>query len=81
MESPMGEWTEIQLICFNGKSLHIVNGEVVMVHENSRYFENEAYVPLIKGKIQLQSEACEVFCKDSMIQEIDKLPTLYAQLF
>jgi hypothetical protein len=55
MESPMGEWTEIQLICFNGKSLHIVNGEVVMVHENSRYFENEAYVPLIKGKIQLQS--------------------------
>ncbi|PTB96231.1 DUF1080 domain-containing protein, partial [Marivirga lumbricoides] len=30
-EKPMGEWNTLDLICFEGKSIHIVNGEVVMV--------------------------------------------------
>ena len=58
-EKPMGEWNTVELICFNGKSLHIVNGHVVMILQNSRQIVNGNTEPLIKGKIQIQSEAAE----------------------
>jgi hypothetical protein len=80
-ESKPGEWTDIELICFQGKSLHIINGHVVMVLKNSRYMKDGVAVPLTKGKIQLQSEACELYYADVKIQEIDALPEEYAQLF
>jgi hypothetical protein len=80
-ENRNGEWTDIELICYEGKSLHIVNGEVVMVLQNSRYMENGKAVPLRKGKIQLQSEAAEVFFKNIQIKTIPSLPTEYASLF
>jgi len=46
-EKKSGEWNTLDLICFDGKSLHIVNGEVVMILKNSRYInENGEVVPL-----------------------------------
>ena len=80
-ESPEGEWTNVELVCFQGKSLHIINGKVVMVLANSRYHEGDKDVPLIKGKIQLQSEGAEVFYKDININNIDKMPGVYASCF
>jgi len=80
-EKPHGEWNTLELICFEGKSLHIVNGEVVMILQNSRYVENGKKVPLQKGKIQLQSEAAEVFYKDIKIKEIKALPKDYQAFF
>ena len=80
-ESPKGEWTQIELVCFEGKSLHIVNGHVVMVLQNSRYVENGKSIPLTKGKIQMQSEAAETFYKDVMIKELKALPAEYAAYF
>ncbi|ALJ01180.1 3-keto-disaccharide hydrolase [Rufibacter tibetensis] len=80
-ESKNGEWTEIELICFKGKSLHIVNGQVVMVLQNSRYVENDKTIPLTKGKIQIQSEAAEVYYKDILIKELDEMPKQYAAYF
>jgi len=80
-ESPAGEWTELELICFGGKSLHIVNGHVVMILQNSNYIKDGQSVPLINGKIQLQSEAAEVFYKDIMIRNITELPMEYAAYF
>lgn len=80
-ESPKGEWTEIELICFEGKSLHIVNGNVVMVLQNSRYMEDGQTIPLTKGKIQIQSEAAEVYYKDIAIRNIDSLPEAYGSYF
>ena len=82
-ESPENEWTDIDLVCFEGKSLHIVNGEVVMALQNSRYRDADGgkLVPLTQGKIQLQSEAAEVFYKDIRIQMLDKLPGKYAKYF
>ena len=80
-ESPKNEWTQIELICFEGKSLHIVNGHVVMVLQNSRYIENGTSYPLTKGKIQMQSEAAETFYKDIMIKELKTLPAEYASYF
>ncbi|MCC9135101.1 DUF1080 domain-containing protein [Pontibacter silvestris] len=80
-ESPEGEWTEIELVCFRDKSLHIVNGHVVMVLQNSRYMDNGKPVPLTRGKIQLQSEAAEVYYKDVKIKSIKELPKSYASYF
>ncbi|HVG40405.1 MAG TPA: DUF1080 domain-containing protein [Chitinophagaceae bacterium] len=80
-ENAVGEWTDIELVCYEGKSLHIVNGSVVMVLQNSRYMENGKAVPLTKGKIQLQSEAAEVYYKNIQIKIIDALPKEYASLF
>jgi len=81
-ENPHGEWNTLDLICHKGKSLHIVNGEVVMILQNSRYY-NEAgeAIPLIKGKIQLQSEAAEVFYKDIKIRPLEELSEEHAALF
>jgi hypothetical protein len=80
-ESPMNEWTTIELICFEGKSLHIVNGKLVMVLQNSRYIENGKSIPLIKGKIQIQSEAAEVYYKDIKLKEITTMPKEYIGYF
>jgi hypothetical protein len=80
-ESPKGDWTELELICFGDKSLHIVNGKVVMVLRNSHYMKDGITVPLEKGSIQLQSEAAEVFYKDILIRNIKSLPEEYASYF
>ncbi|MCF2493078.1 3-keto-disaccharide hydrolase [Dyadobacter chenhuakuii] len=81
-ESPAGEWTTLELICFEGKSLHIVNGHVVMVLNNSRYITPDGKnVPMTSGKIQLQSEAAEVFYRDILIKELKTMPKEYASLF
>lgn len=80
-EKPSGDWNTIELICFEGKSLHIVNGEIVMVLKNSRYIKSGASLPLTKGKIQLQSEAAEVYYKDIKIRQLESLPKKYARLF
>ncbi len=79
--SPEGEWTNVELICYGGKSLHIVNGKVVMVLANSRYHVDGKDMPLTKGKIQLQSEGAEVFYKDITIKNIDALPAEYTSYF
>ncbi len=81
-EKPNDEWNTLDLYCFDGKSIHVVNGEVVMILKNSRYIEEDGKsVPLTKGKIQLQSEAAEVFFKDIKIRKIDALSEKHKALF
>lgn len=81
-ESPANEWTNLELICFEGKSLHIVNGHVVMVLKNSRFtLPDGKEMPLTSGKIQLQSEAAEVFYRNIYIKPIKAMPKAYEKLF
>lgn len=80
-EKPQGEWNTLDLICFEDKSIHIVNGEVVMILQNSRYTKDGVKAPLTKGKIQLQSEAAEVFYKDIEIKKLEALPADYVQYY
>lgn len=81
-ESADKEWTTLELICFEGKSLHIVNGEVVMILQNSRYVQDDGKaISMIEGKIQLQSEAAEVYYKNIMIKELSGMPVQYSSLF
>jgi hypothetical protein len=80
-ERAKGQWNTLELICFEDKSVHIVNGVVVMALSHSRYKEGSITKPLTKGKIQLQSEAAEVFFKDIKIRQIDEIPNAYKSYF
>lgn len=81
-EKKNNEWNTLDLICFEDKALHIVNGEIVMILKNSRYLDEDGTkVPLIKGKIQIQSEASEIFYKDIKIKSLNVLPNKYQQYF
>ena len=74
-ENPHGEWNTLELISYKGTSYHIVNGKIVMALYNSRFKNNEGeIVPLTRGKIQIQSEAAEVYYKNIQIKSIKKLP-------
>jgi Domain of Unknown Function (DUF1080) len=76
-----GAWTELELIVFGDKALHIVNGHVAMALSNSRYKDGDIVKPLTHGKIQLQSESAEVYYKDIQIQQITALPAQYEAYF
>lgn len=76
-----GNWDTMELICFEDKSIHIVNGKVVMVLKNSRHVENGKSIPMTQGKIQIQSEAAEVYYKNIEIRTLEALPTEYSQYF
>lgn len=80
-EKPKGEWNTLELITFGDKSLHIVNGQVVMALSNSRYTKDGRVIPLTKGKILLQSEAGEAFFKGVKIKPIKGIPAEYQAYF
>ncbi|MFD2587353.1 DUF1080 domain-containing protein [Croceitalea marina] len=73
-EKPNGEWNSLELICFNGKSWHIVNGQVVMVLEKALEKTEEGFQPVVSGKLQIQSEAAEAFYRNIKIKTLDNLP-------
>lgn len=75
-ENPSGEWNTIDLYCVDGTSVHVINGKVVMVLQNSKQHDNGKESKLIKGKIQLQSESAEVYYRDIKIRPIKNIPTL-----
>jgi hypothetical protein len=76
-----GEWNQIEIICYAADCVHVVNGKVVMALANSRYRDGDAVKPLIAGKLQIQSEAAEVFYKDLEIRPIPAMPVEYAGYF
>ena len=49
--------------------------------KNLRYVEDGQEYPLVEGKLQLQSEAGEVFYRRAQIKEITELPQHYAHYF
>jgi len=73
-ENPTGEWNKIDLYSFHGTSVHMVNGKVVMVLQHSSQLNSGNLTPLVKGKIQIQSEGCEVYYKKIQIESISGLP-------
>jgi 3-keto-disaccharide hydrolase len=60
-EKPNGEWNTVEVISFNGKCVHIVNGVVVNYGENAS---------VIGGKILLQSEYSEIYYRNVKIREL-----------
>ncbi len=75
------DWNQIELISYEGQSLHIVNGHIVMALRNSRYIKDGESRPLRDGQIQIQSEAAEIFYKEIEIKEITNMPEHYREIF
>jgi len=80
-EDKPGEWNLIELVCYEDDCVHIVNGKVVMALTNSRYKDGDKFVPLTGGKLQIQSEAAEVFYKELEIRPIEAMPAEYTGYF
>ena len=76
-EKPHGEWNTIELLCFEGTSVHVVNGKVNMINANSHLLIDGKETPLTKGVIQLQSEGAEIFYRNIEIRPIKKIPVEY----
>jgi hypothetical protein len=74
-EKPLGEWNTVDLYCFGQTSVHVVNGQVVMVNTNCSKIENGKKLPLTKGKIQIQSEGGEFFIRKMEIEKIKEIPS------
>jgi hypothetical protein len=78
-EKPHGEWNTLELVSFGGTSLHVVNGKVVMALYNSRYLDHtDTMLPLVKGKIQIQSEAAAAYYKNIQIRPITEIPEKFS---
>ena len=73
-EKPAGEWNTLDLYCYDDASIHVVNGKVMMVLNHSQQWDNGKSTPLVKGKIQLQSEGAEIYYKEIKIMPINQLP-------
>jgi hypothetical protein len=80
-EDKPGEWNSIELVCYQDNCVHIVNGKVVMALAHARYKQGDTFVPMTGGKLQIQSEAAEVFYRDLAIQPITAMPKEYSNYF
>ena len=78
-EKPHGEWNTLDLICFNGDSIHIVNGQVMMRLHHAQRVDGVAPAPLTSGQISLQTEGAEVFYRDVEIQPIQEIPAEFSE--
>ena len=60
-EKPTGQWNTVEVISYNGKCVHIVNGVVVNVGEDAS---------IKAGRILLQSEYAEVYYRNVKIRKL-----------
>jgi len=74
MEKPNGEWNTLDLYTVGQKSMHVVNGTLVMILENSREIIDGMEIPVTGGKIQIQTEGAEIYYRGIQIRPITSLP-------
>jgi len=73
-ESPPNEWTALELVCYEGQSAQLVNGQVVLRISRSQRQTPAGPVPMNSGRLMLQSEGGEVFIRDLEIEPLTKRP-------
>lgn len=76
-ENATGEWNTLDLYCHGDTSVHVINGKVMMVLYHSSQLEKGQVLPLVKGKIQVQSEGSEVFYKHIIVEPLDAVPARF----
>ncbi|HJS08732.1 MAG TPA: DUF1080 domain-containing protein, partial [Pirellulales bacterium] len=74
-EKSVGEWNDIELVVLGQTALHIVNGKMNLAATGARREVNGKIVPLTRGRLQLQSEAAEVFCRRLRLKPIRAIPS------
>jgi len=60
-EKPTGQWNTVEVISYNGKCIHIVNGVVVNAGDKAS---------ITNGRILLQSEYSEVYYRNAKIKQL-----------
>lgn len=80
-EDRVGQWNRLELVCFADDCVHIVNGKVVMALAHARYRDGDQWVPMTEGKLQIQSEAAEVFYRNIEIRSISAMPAELQRYF
>lgn len=73
-EPKPGSWNVAEVISVNGTGVHLFNGQVTFVLRNARQGSDGKFVPLRKGRIQLQSELAEVWYRKPEIRTIREFP-------
>src|ERR1043165_9818635 len=73
-ERPLGEWSSVEVVFWGGNCIHLLNGKMNLVAVNPRYEERGQWRPLWHGKIQLQSEAAEVYYRNVEARPLYELP-------
>jgi hypothetical protein len=73
-EKTVGEWNTVDLYCFDRTSVHVVNGEVLLVNYNSGRYEDGAVQPLSSGRLQIQSEGAELYLRNIRMRPIAEIP-------
>ena len=77
-EKPTGEWNTVEVLCLKGTCVHAVNGKVNLVLTNPRQpAPDGGTLPLVKGRLQIQSEGAEVFYRDIAVRRITEFPKGY----
>ncbi len=72
-DAPHGEWNILDLYVVGDQAIHVVNDRVVLSLRDAVDKEGK---PLVKGQIQIQSEAAEVEYKDMRIRRIEAFPAV-----
>jgi hypothetical protein len=72
-ERPRGEWNTMDLYCLGQRSVHVVNGQVVMRLSGIRHPAPGGTVPVSGGRLQFQSEGGEVFFRNIAIRRLPEL--------
>ena len=76
-EKPSGEWNQLDLFTHGDTSVHVINGHLMMILYHSSQLEAGKIIPLVKGRIQIQSEGAEIFIKNIRIRSINQIPPKY----
>ena len=69
-----GEWNTVEVWAVGDICVFAVNGNPNMVIFDSEERKGDKFVPLTKGRLQIQSEAAEIFYKDIKIRPIKEFP-------
>lgn len=74
-ESPLGQWTRVDLYVVGDRAVHVVNGHVVLALEGAQRSDGTS---LTSGKLQVQSEGAECTYRDLRWRPITRLPAAIA---
>lgn len=73
-EKPNGQWNTVEVFALGQTTVFVVNGTPNMVLERSVQRKPGGWEPLAKGKLQIQSEAAEVYYRDIKIRPLAAFP-------
>ena len=77
-EKPAGEWNALELICVGDECIQVVNGHVTLRVAASRQVAGKNFVPLTKGRLELQMEGWEIYFRDIQIRSIREIPAEFS---